>query len=488
MKRRDFCRTTTWGGAVAILTSFGIRSLASIPRWSRDIQGSTLSGEIALIPAKAINDFAAGLRGRLITPTDADYDEARRLWNKMFDGRPALIVRCSGAADIARSLIFARERNLLIAVRGGGHSYQGYSTCNGGLVIDLSTMRNVRVDPAAKTAHAEAGSWIFDLDRSTQHYGLATPMGTASNTGIAGLTLGGGYGRLSRKFGLACDNLISADIITAEGKHLHASATDNSDLFWALRGGGGNFGVVTSFEYQLHPVARKMIAGEFTYAPDRLRSVLEYFSDYAERAPRELFLGLGVMGDEPKDKYAVLYFGIIGEGRMAEKVTQFLRTETKPREENVRSWEYVKLQSAFDGPPNAPFAEYVRSPFVDRLTPNLIEVIMAAKRSIGLGICGGAIADVGSTETAIVNRTDLFQLGIRAFWKDPADAEKGRDEVEEICETLRPYTTGFYANLTCADQNAMKGNFGANLARLVEIKKLYDPDNFFRLNPNIQPA
>jgi hypothetical protein len=231
-----------------------------------------------------------------------------------------------------------------------------------------------------------------------------------------------------------------------------------------------------------------MIAGEFTYAPDRLRSVLEYFSDYAERAPRELFLGLGVMGDEPRDKYAVLYFGIIGEGRMAEKVTQFLRTETKPREENVRIWEYVKLQSAFDGPPNAPFAEYVKSPFIGRLTPNLIEVIMAAKRSIGLGICGGAIADVASTETAIVNRTDLFQLGIRAFWKDPADAEKGRDEVEEICETLRPYTTGFYANLTCADQNAMKGNFGANLARLVGIKKRYDPDNFFRLNPNIQPA
>jgi hypothetical protein len=313
-------------------------------------------------------------------------------------------------------------------------------------------------------------------------------MGTASNTGIAGLTLGGGYGRLSRKFGLACDNLISADLITAEGKHLHASATDNSDLFWALRGGGGNFGVVTSFEYQLHPVASKMVAGELTYAPDRLRSVLEYFSDYAERAPRELFLGLGVMGDEPKDKYAVLYFGIIGEGRMAEKVTQFLRNETKPREENVRSWEYVKLQSAFDGPPFAPFAEYVKSPFVNRLTPNLIDVIMAAKRSIGLGICGGAIADVASTETAIVNRTDLFQLGIRAFWKDPADAEKGQAEVEEICETLRPYTTGFYANLTCADQNAMTSNFRANLPRLVEIKKRYDPDNFFRLNPNIQPA
>src|SRR5580658_1442978 len=232
MKRRDFCKKTALGGVWAVLPSFSVRSLAAdSPGKFRDTQSTNLSGETTVIPAKAIKDFTASLRGRLVTMSHADYDQARRLWNKTFDERPALIAQCSGAADVAKSIQFARERNLLIAVRGGGHSYQGYSTCNGGLVIDLSTMRNVRVDPAAKIAHAEAGSWIFDLDRSTQHYGLATPMGTASNTGIAGLTLGGGYGRLSRKFGLACDNLISADIITAEGKHLRASATDNSDLF-----------------------------------------------------------------------------------------------------------------------------------------------------------------------------------------------------------------------------------------------------------------
>jgi hypothetical protein len=489
MKRRDFCRTTALGGAWAVLPSFGIRSLAAdFPRRSRDIQGTALSGDTTVIPAKAIKDFATGLRGRLVTIDDADYDQARRLWNKMFDARPGLIAQCSGAADVAKSIQFARERDLLVAVRGGGHSYQGYSTCNGGLVIDLSSMRSVRVDPIAKRARADAGAWIGNVDRETQHYGLATPMGTASNTGIAGLTLGGGYGRLSRQFGLACDNLISADLITADGKGLRASAAENPDLFWALRGGGGNFGVVTSFEFQLHPVANKVLAGDLTYTPDRLKSVLEYFADYAARAPRELSLGLGVMGDEPRDKYPVLFFCFAGEGRMAEKTLHSLRTKTKPREDNVRGWEYVNLQSAFDGPPRAPFAEYLKSPFVERLTPNLIEAIMAAKRSIGLGFCGGAIADVAPAETAVANRTELFQLGIRAFWENPADADKSRAEVENIWDSLHPFTTGFYANLTCADQNAMKDNFGPNLPRLVQIKKQYDPHNFFRLNPNIRSA
>jgi hypothetical protein len=477
------------GGAWAVLPGFGLRSLAAdSPGRFRDTPSSNLSGETIVIPAKAVKDFAASLQGRLVTMSHADYDQARRLWNKMFDERPALIARCSGAADVAKSIQFARERDLLVAVRGGGHSYQGYSTCNGGLVIDLSSIRSVRVDPIEKKARADAGAWIGDVDRKTQHYGLATPMGTASNTGIAGLTLGGGYGRLSRQFGLACDNLISADLITADGKHLRVSATDNPDLFWALRGGGGNFGVVTSFEYQLHPVATQVFAGELTYAPDRLKSVLEYLADYAARAPRELSLGLGVMGDEPRDKYPVLFFCFAGEERMAEKTLQSLRTETRPRGDNVRAWDYVTLQSAFDGPPRAPFAEYIKSAHVDRLTPALIEAIMAEHRSVGLAICGGAIADVAPTETAIANRRELFQLAIRTFWEDPADAEKKRTEIEQTWARLQPFITGFYANLTYADQNAMKDNFGPNLPRLVQIKKQYDQYNFFRLNPNIRPA
>jgi FAD/FMN-containing dehydrogenase len=489
MKRRDFCKTTALRGAWALLPGFGVRGFAAdSPGRFRDTPSTNLSGETTVIPAKAIKDFAASLRGRLVTMSYADYDQARRLWNKMFDERPALIAQCAGAADVAKSILFARERDLLVAVRGGGHSYQGYSTCNGGLVIDLSSMRSVQVDPIAKRTRADAGAWIGNVDRETQHYGFATPMGTASNTGIAGLTLGGGYGRLSRQFGLACDNLISAELITADGKRLRASAADNPDLFWALRGGGGNFGVVTSFEYQLHPVATQVFSGELTYPPDRLKSVLEYFADYAARAPRQLSLGLGVMGDKPRDKYPVLFFCFAGDARIAEETLQSLRTQTKPREDNVRGWEYVRLQSAFDGPPRAPFAEYLKSAYVDRLTQALIEAIMAEQRSVGLGVCGGAIADLAPTETAIANRRELFLLSIRAFWEDPADAEKNRAEIEQIWVRLQPFITGFYANLTCADQNAMRGNLGLNLPRLVQIKKQYDPHNFFRLNPNIRPT
>ncbi len=433
MKRRDFCRTTALGGVWAVLPGFGLQGLAAdSPGKFRDTLSTNLSGETTVIPAKAIRDFAASLHGQLVSMSDADYDQARRLWNKMFDVRPALIARCSDVADVAKSIQFARKRDLLVAVRAGGHSYNGYSTCNGGLVIDLSSMCRVRIDPNAKTARADAGALIRDVDRETQHYGLATPMGTASNTGIAGLTLGGGYGRLSRQFGLACDNLISADLITADGKLLRTSAIENPDLFWALRGGGGNFGVVISFEYQLHPVATQVFAGELTYTPDRLKSVLEFLADYAVRAPRDLSLGLGVMGDEPKDKYPVLFFCFAGDGR--------------------------------------------------------IDAIMSEHRSVGLAICGGAISDVAPTETAIANRSELFQLAIRTFWQDPSDAEIKRAEIEQIWVRLQPFITGFYANLTYADQNAMRGNFGLNLPRLVQIKKQYDPQNFFRLNQNIRPA
>src|SRR3984885_4873405 len=280
MKRRDFCKKTVMGGAWAVLPSFSARSLAAdSPGKFRDTQSTNLSGETTVIPAKAIKDFATSLRGRLVTMSHADYDQARRLWNKMFDDRPALIAQCSAATDVARSIQFARERDLLVAVRGGGHSYQGYSTCNGGPVIDLSSMRSVRVDPNVKRARADAGAWIGNVGRETQHYGLATPMGTASNTGIAGLTLGGGYGRPWTQFGLVCEDPISVGLMKSGGRSLRASATDNPDLFWALRGGGGNFGVVTSFEYQLHPVATQVFAGELTYAPDRLKAVLEYLTD-----------------------------------------------------------------------------------------------------------------------------------------------------------------------------------------------------------------
>jgi hypothetical protein len=322
MNRRDFCRTTLTSaalvGALPALsrTSFAAEPGASV---SVDIPAIKSSGEATVLPVTVVKHFSASVRGRVITASDPDYEQARRIWNPMIDRRPALIVRCSGAADIQRSVTFARERELLLAVRGGGHSFPGYAMCNGGLVIDLSSLHNVRVDPEHKTAQVAGGTWIGDLDWESQQYGLATPMGRVSNTGVGGLTLGGGYGGLSRLRGLACDNLISADLITADAKLLHVSATETPDLFWAIRGGGGNFGVVSSFEYRLHPVGPQVLSGELRYAPDRTRSVLEYGS--RSHGP-----------DRP------------------EQTLQALRTATKPRAENVRALDYVLVQKQSDGP------------------------------------------------------------------------------------------------------------------------------------------
>ncbi|MGH8314825.1 MAG: FAD-binding oxidoreductase, partial [Steroidobacterales bacterium] len=256
VKRREFCKATLVGSVAAACTSAGIRAFAedSPAPAGGDIPAVKLSGEATVIPAAAVKNLAGDLHGSLLTSSDKDYDQARRIWNKMIDRRPALVARCSGAADVARAVAFARERDLLVAVRGGGHSFPGYSVCNGGLMIDLSPMRSVVVDPIAKTARVAGGAWIGDLDWEAQLYGLATPMGEISNTGVAGLTLGGGYGWLARRYGLACDNLVSVDLISADAKFHRVSAAENPDLFWAVRGGGGNFGVVTSFEFRLHPI------------------------------------------------------------------------------------------------------------------------------------------------------------------------------------------------------------------------------------------
>jgi len=353
MKRRDFCKSTLIGGALAALPAAHWRALAAeaAPTAGADLAAVRLSGDATVIPAAAVKDFAASLHGRLLTASDPDYDQARRIWNKMIDRRPALIARCSGAADVARAVAFARERELLVAVRGGGHSFPGYSTCNGGLVIDLSAMRAVRVDPAAKRAQAAGGAWIGDLDWESQQYGLATPMGEISNTGVGGLTLGGGYGWLARRYGVACDNLVSADLITADGKMLRVSATENPDLFWAIRGGGGNFGVVCSFEYRLHEIGTQVMAGDLIYAPAQTRSALEYYSQFSARAPREMTVEMSWGGSPGDDGDLTISVCYIGNPKDGERALQPLRAAVKTRSDDVRMMSYVDLQRRFDGPP-----------------------------------------------------------------------------------------------------------------------------------------
>ncbi len=490
IKRRDFCKTTLLGGALSALPAVGIRGWGaeSPAKEFADTPSVKLSGEPTLIPAAALKDFAGRLRGRLITASDPDYDRARRIWNKMIDRRPALIIQCLGGADIARSIAFARERDLLVAVRGGGHSYPGYSTCDGGLVIDLSPMRGVRVDPFAETARVAGGAWNGDLDWETQQYGLATPMGRVSHTGVGGLTLGGGYGRLSRLYGLACDNVISADLITADAKLLRVSATENPDLLWAIRGGGGNFGIVSSFEYRLHSVGSQVFAGNLTYAPAQLRTVLEHYVEVCAHAPRELSLDLAMITDASGARAPLLLFCFVGEPQMGEKTLQSIRVATKPRTDDVRARDYVKLQSQHDGPTLSDDAEYAKTAHVREVTPELVEAIMRERINMALSLNGGAIADVDPTGSAVAHRRELFQMEVSAEWQDLSENEEKRAEVHAVWDRLNRFTTGFYANLTISDQQAIDDNYGPNRARLMQIKKQYDPNNFFRLNANIRPV
>jgi hypothetical protein len=495
MKRRDFCKATLISGAAAALPLSRVRALAdeTAAPAGGDIPAVKLSGEPTVIPAAAVKKFAADLHGPLLTASDAGYDQARRIWNKMIDRRPALIARCSGAADVARAVAFARERELLLAVRGGGHSFPGYSVCNGGLMIDLSPMRSVRVDPTAKTAQVAGGAWIGDLDWEAQQYGLATPMGEISHTGVAGLSLGGGYGWLARRYGLACDNVISVDLVTADAGFHRVSAKENPDLFWGIRGGGGNFGVVTSFEYRLHPVGPKLLAGSLVYAPAQLRELLEHYGEFAARAPRECVAEIGWGGAEGEDAYPTIFVCYIGDPKDGEKAFQPLRAAVKPVKETLGMQDYLKVQQQFDGPPLSTQNAYLKGGYVGEITPALVDALtneFHADATIGISFdhCGGAIAEVEPTATAVPHRKELFQALVFGSWSNATDNERNRARVHAEWDKLKRFTSGFYVNLNDADQKSVDDNYGPNRPRLAALKKKYDPGNLFRLNANVRPV
>jgi FAD/FMN-containing dehydrogenase len=489
MNRRDFCKATlTSAAAGGILPSVSSgRFVAAEKETSRgkDIPAARLSGEATVLPAAAVKELATRLHGRVITASDRDYDQARRIWNRMIDRRPALIVRCSGAADVQRAVAFSREQELLLAVRGGGHSFPGYSMCDGGVVIDLSALYGVRVDPVNKSAQVAGGAWIGDLDWESQQYGLATPMGRVSNTGVGGLTLGGGYGRLSRLHGLACDNLICADLVTADAQLLRVSATENPDLFWAIRGGGGNFGVVTHFEFQLHAVGPQVLAGGLTYAPSQLRAVLEHCAELAPHAPRELMLDLAVISGEKGMRTPYIMFCFAGPAQRGEEVLESFRAATKPRHDDVKARDYLALQKEGDGPVLARKAVYSKTGYVQELSPALVDAVIQEPGTLSLILGDGAIADIAPVDTALAHRSEGFLLQLSAEWQDASQNGRKRAEVHAAWDRLSHFMKGFYSNLTNADQKSIDDNFGPNRARLLRIKQQFDPGNLFRLNANI---
>jgi len=453
----------------------------------------------------AISALVTRVQGQVICPGDSEYDEARKVYNGMIDKRPAAIVRCAGTADVAATIAVARDKGLDLSVRGGGHSAPGFGTNEGGLVIDLSLLQHVDVDEVNRTATAGGGCLWSGFNEATHAAGLATTGGIIGSTGIAGLTLGGGIGYLSRKYGLSCDNLISAEVVTADGKVVTASEKEHEDLFWALRGGGGNFGVVTSFEYQLHPVA-DVYGGPIAYPVDQADKVLRFFREYLAEAPEELggFVGfhlappLPFLPEEWHFKNICLavpcWAGPMEDG---EKFVKPFLDVVKPAGSMVGQMPYPALNGAFDPLLPAGLQHYWKASFAREISDGAIDVHMdfgarvpSIQAAVHLYPIDGAVQRIGAADTAFSYRDVAFSPVIAGMWEDPADNDANIAWVRGYHEALQPFAAeGGYINFMDGDdQGRIKDNYRGNYERLVAIKAEYDPDNLFHLNQNIRPS
>ncbi|WP_119065214.1 FAD-binding oxidoreductase [Aggregatilinea lenta] len=450
---------------------------------------------------KDLDELSARFAGRLIRPGDGDYDDARAVWNGMIDRHPALIARCSAVADVAAATKFARTHGLPVSVRGGGHHVAGSAVADSGLVVDLTDMTRVDVDPAARTIRAEGGARWGELDHAAQRYGLATPGGVVSDTGIAGLTLGGGFGWLRRTYGLSCDNLVSVEMVTAAGSVVTASETENPDLFWAVRGGSGGLGIVTSFEYRLHPVGPDLMVAVVFYPGDAAHDVLRFYRKYAASTPDEVntFAILGVVPEledlpvEAHGQPCVLllgcYVGPIDEG---ERALQPLREAAAPIADLSGPMPYVELQTFWDEDyPAGELHYYWRSLFLNGLGDDALNALIGLAReapsplsTLDIWQLGGAISRVAPDATAFSRRTAPYLLGIEANWASPEDDAANVAWARRVAQTMLPFSDGGqYVNFavpTTQDPASPQAMFGPNHHRLAEIKARYDPDGLFR--------
>ncbi len=467
---------------------------------------SQLETDVAIDP-EATEAFVSGVRGATLQPGDEAYDEARAIWNGLIDRRPALIVQCSGAADVVDSVNFAREQNLLLSIKAGGHNVAGNAVNDGGVVIDLSQMRGIHVDPSTQTVRAQGGATWGDIDRETQLFGLAVPGGVVSTTGIAGLTLHGGVGHLRRKHGLSIDNLISVDIVTADGQLKRASATENEDLFWAVRGAGSNFGVVTSFEFQAHPVGPMVMVGAVFYPLEDVKKLLPAWRDYMASAPDDLSsiaFCWSVPAAEPfppehHEKpvlvVAAVYAGSVEDG---ESVVQPLRELGEPVIDLSGPWPWLGLQSGFDGLFPAGQFRYWKSRALAELSAAAIDVIadFAARRpspltDITVWHHSGAMNRVGETETAYAGRDAPFLVTGEASWTDPSQNDEAIAWGREFWDAMGRHSTGgLYLNFPGfgeEKEELVRAGYGVNYERLTALKAKFDPTNLFRMNLNIPP-
>ena len=471
-----------------------------------DVGIRTLGGRDIVVPDDALDRLRKDLRGRLLTRGAVGYDEARAVWNAMIDRRPALIAQCADTNDVVEAVRFARESSLLTSVRGGGHNIAGNAVNDDGLVIDLSPMRSVIVDPVARTVRVGGGATLGDVDKATQEHGLATSLGVNSTTGVAGLTLGGGFGWLSRRFGLSSDNLRSAQVVTADGKLVRASADENPDLFWGLRGGGGNFGVVTSFEFALHSVGPTVLAGLIVHPLDDAKEVLRFFRSFAPETPDE-FSTLVVMRKAPPLPFlpaewhgrevlvlAVCYSGDMADG---ERIFKPLRQFGQPIADVIGPQPFAAWQTILDPLLTPGMRNYWKSHDFLGLDDGLIDVLTDFARRIPdpnseilFAQLGGAVNRLTNSDSAYGRRDAQYLMNVHGRWADRSGDEKGIGWARELFNAAAPYSTGsVYVNfLSSDDESRVRAAYGSNYERLVALKNRYDPTNLFRVNQNIRPT
>ena len=443
-----------------------------------------------------IERFRAAFRGEVLQPADPGYETARKVWNAGIDKHPGIVARCAGVADVMAAVNFARENELLVAVRAGGHNVSGRALCDDGIVIDLSGMRGIHVNAKNHTARVQGGATLGDLDRETHVFGLAVPAGIMSKTGIAGLALGGGVGWLVRKHGLTCDNVLSFDIVTADGKPRVASDNENEDLFWALRGGGGNFGVVTSFEFRAHPVST-VLGGLIIYPRDRAAEVLRFYRDFTESAPEELTAYAALIHTPegvPAVAVVACYCGDLVEG---EKVLKSLRSFGSPIVDGIQPMSFPQMQTLLDGAfPDGNY-NYWKSTFLRELSDDAIALLVEhANRAtspltgVVIEYYGGAASRIGVPETAFAQRQAQYSLIFLAQWTNPGESQLHIEWARTSADSIRPFSSGaYYLNYLGEEgEDTVKAAFGLNYERLIAVKKKYDPANFFCLNQNIKPG
>lgn len=491
MDRRNFIQSSV---AAGVATAIPLSVLAEV---TGDVAAVTGTGAGISLEHAAVQELSDSLTGNLLLPGNAAYDVARRVLNRSIDRHPALVIQPSGAADIQNAVTFARERNLLLAVKCGGHSFSGKSTCEGGMQIDLSTYRHARVNPRTRTAYVAGGSLLGELDRETMALGLVTTAGTVSHTGVGGLTLGGGFGRLARRFGLALDNVKGFDLVTADGKFRHASAEENPELYWALRGGSGNFGVVTSFEFDLHPMQRQIIGGDVIFPMERAREVLKFYAEFTVTAPDDLycdgFMQRTMTGEGDGVGIHVCYSGPESN---AEKVLAPLRALGKPVFDSVAPMDYVAIQRSWDNADPRNEGMYLKSGFINEFPAKLVDKLIdgfvgdpGRKTTLFFQHSGGAIGRVPTDATAFAHRKAQANMYVTVAWPLDSDATPHVDYIRKYWKDLEPYTDGWYTN-DASDQTSrvLNANYQGNFERLLKIKNQYDPENLFRLNANIKPS